>query len=227
MHVASAAVNVPDMLGRISGLYAITCPLPGGPEAIAKAVDRAIAGGAVLVQYRDKTGDAARREEEAAALQDVCRRRGVPLIINDDVDLARKLGADGVHLGRDDASVREARDALGMRAIIGVSCYNELARAVAAEQDGASYAAFGSFFPSPTKPGAVRASPGLLREARQRTALRLCAIGGITPDNGGPLVRAGAHLLAASSGVFESGDIRRAAAGYSGLFGSAPQAVDE
>lgn len=227
LHVPPAPVNVPAMLAQTTGLYVISCPLAGGPEAVAEAVDQAVAGGAVLVQYRNKDGSASRREEEAGAVLETCRRRKVPLIINDDVDLAQKLGAEGVHLGRDDASVHEARQALGARAIVGVSCYNELARAIRAESAGASYVAFGSFFPSPTKPDAVRASPGLLEEARERLALPLCAIGGITPDNGAQLVRAGADLLAASAGVFESGDIRRAAERYAGLFGQAPATIDD
>lgn len=206
------------MLPRITGLYVITRSLPDGPEALAEAVDRAVAGGAVMVQYREKHGDEAGREQEAGAVLETCRRREVPLVINDDVELARHIGADGVHLGREDATVQAARQALGARAIVGVSCYNELARAQAAERAGASYVAFGSFFPSPTKPGAVRAVPGLLREARKHVALPLCAIGGITPANGGQLVEAGADLLAVASGVFEAGDILDAAERYADLF---------
>lgn len=227
LHVACTPVNVPAMLPGISGLYVITRPLPGGPEALAKAVDRAIAGGAVLVQYREKSSDEARRGQEARAVLATCRRRGVPLVINDDLELARKIGADGVHLGRGDAPVQAARHALGAHAIVGVSCYNELARAEAAERAGASYVAFGSFFPSPTKPGAVRATPDLLQEARKRIALPRCAIGGITPANGGELLKAGADLLAVASGVFEAGNIHDAAQRYAGLFRQASKSIHD
>lgn len=227
MHVVHAPVNVSAMLPRIPGLYVITRTLPGGPEALAEAVDQAVAGGAVMVQYRDKGGDEARRDREARAVLEACGRRGVPLVINDDLALARHIGADGVHLGREDATVQAARRALGRHAIVGVSCYNELARAQAAERAGASYVAFGSFFPSPTKPGAVRATPNLLREARERVSLPLCAIGGITPTNGGELVAAGADLLAVASGVFEASDIQDAAERYAGLFRQASKSIHD
>lgn len=227
MHVVHPPVNVPAMLPRITGLYVITRALPGGPEALAEAVDEAVAGGAVMVQYRDKSGDEARREREARAVFETCRRREVPLVINDDLELALNVGADGVHLGRDDATVQAARHALGPRAVVGVSCYNELARAQAAERAGASYVAFGSFFPSPTKPDAVRATPDLLREAREIVSLPVCAIGGITPANGGRLVEAGADLLAVASGVFEASDIRDAAEHYAGLFKQASRPIHD
>lgn len=227
MHVVHGPVNVPVMLRRITGLYVITRALPEGPEPLAEVVDRAVAGGAVMVQYRDKGGDEVRREQEARSVLEACRRRGVPLVINDDLALARHIGADGVHLGREDATVQAARRALGTHAIVGVSCYNELARAQAAERAGASYVAFGSFFPSPTKPGAVRATPDLLREARERVSLPLCAIGGITPTNGAELVAAGADLLAVASGVFEASDIQGAAERYADLFRQASRSIHD
>lgn len=227
LHVTTPPVNVLTMLRRTTGLYVITRPLPGGPEALAKAVDEAIAGGAVLVQYREKGGSASSRREEAAAVLRTCRDQGVPLIINDDIELAREVGADGVHLGQYDASISAAREALGTRVIIGISCYNELAPAIEAQRAGASYVAFGSFFPSPTKPNAVRADPGLLRRARKRLDLPLCAIGGITPDNGADLVRAGADLLAVVSGVFEASSIRDAAQRYTNLFEQALETMHD
>lgn len=210
------------MQRALKGLYAVTRPLPGGPEALAAAVEQAIAGGASLVQYRLKGILPARRKAEAAAVLQVCRRKDVPLIINDDIELARAVGADGVHLGADDASPADARRVLGERALIGVSCYNELQRAVEAQEAGAAYVAFGSFHPSPTKPNAVRAAPDLLRAARARLTVPLCAIGGITPENGGELVQAGADLLAVVSGLFEAGDIRQAARDYAALFDHPP-----
>ena len=210
----------------LRGLYVITRPLPGGADSLARAVEQAIAGGAALVQYRDKNTSRERRLEEVGAVLEACRAGDVPLVVNDDPVLAREAGADGVHLGSGDAAVGEARALLSADSIIGVSCYNELERAVQAESEGASYVAFGSFFPSSTKPGAVRAQPSLLGSARRRTDLPICAIGGITPDNGLELVTAGADLLAVLSGVFEAPDIREAARSYSALFGTKEFPID-
>lgn len=200
------------------GLYAITdsALIPG--ERLVPAVAAAIQGGAVMVQYRDKGEDRARRLWEAQDLANLCRPLGVPLIINDDVELARAVAADGVHLGRDDADILSARDALGPDAIIGLSCYNQLERALAAEQAGADYVAFGSFFPSPTKPQALKAEAELLHAAKARIGLPVVAIGGITADNGAQLVAAGADLLAVISELFGAEDIRAAAEKISRLF---------
>lgn len=202
----------------LQGLYAIT---PDAPLPIATLVDQvgaAIAGGARVVQYRDKTHPPDERRRRAGALLARCRVAGVPLIVNDDLELAVELGADGVHLGRDDPDPNAARERLGEAAIIGVSCYDQLALAEAAAANGASYVAFGSFFPSTTKPKAVRPDPGLLTEARRRVALPLVAIGGITPHNGGPLIAAGADMLAVVTGVFAQPDITAAARAYTNLF---------
>jgi thiamine-phosphate pyrophosphorylase len=200
----------------LRGLYALTDGATA-PRLLA-AVEAAIRGGARLVQYREKSTDPTRRLEESRALLALCRGHGVPLIINDDVELAAALGADGVHLGRDDAAVGAARVRLGPHAIIGVSCYDSLARAVQVAQEGADYVAFGSFFPSATKPGAVRAPKSLLTETRPRLGIPLCAIGGITPQNGGELVSAGADMLAVIQGLFGADDVTAAAKGYSALF---------
>jgi thiamine-phosphate pyrophosphorylase len=181
-------------------------------------VGQAIAGGARLIQYRNKAGDPDRRRRDALALLEVCRSAGVPLIINDDLDLAERIGADGVHLGRDDPDPREARRRLGPDAIIGLSCYNQLDRAAQAQEIGADYAAFGRFFPSSTKPLAVRATLDLLRRARGDLSISLVAIGGITPENGRPLISAGADMLAAVESVFTQPDIRAAAAAFTKLF---------
>ena len=129
-------------------------------------VEQALAGGVAIVQYRDKTNDHARRRAEASALLDACRRHDVPLIINDDVDLAAEIRAEGVHLGEDDAAIADARAKLGTGAIIGVSCYDSIDRARDCAALGADYLAFGSFFASPTKPNARRATPALLAAAR-------------------------------------------------------------
>lgn len=203
---------------RLRGLYAIadTTLLP--PSRLPEAVAAAIEGGARVIQYRDKTGDPARRLVDARALAKLCRSLGVLFLINDDVALVRIAGADGVHLGRNDLPLADARAALGPRAVIGVSCYNELARAETAALGGADYLAFGSFFPSRVKPYAVRANPELLREARSRFDQPLVAIGGITPENGGSLIEAGADALAVIYGVFGQADIRAAAQRYARLF---------
>ncbi|GAB4292156.1 MAG: thiamine phosphate synthase [Thiohalomonadaceae bacterium] len=203
------------------GLYVLTDSGLIPEERLVPAVAAAIAGGAVMVQYRDKGSDADKRRWEAQDLVNLCRPLGVPLIINDDVALAAAVGADGVHLGRDDGDIAAARAVLGPDAIIGVSCYDELERAVAAEAAGADYVAFGSFFPSTVKPGAVRAECGLLRQAKGRLRVPVVAIGGISADNGARLVEAGADLLAVISGVFGRDDIRAAARRIADLFAHA------
>lgn len=196
------------------GLYAITDGPRGNLAALTRA---ALEGGAAMLQYRDKTHDATRRLREARALTGLCRQFDVPLIINDDVELAHTSGAAGVHLGEDDPGIVVARATLGAGAIIGASCYDSLQRARDAAAAGADYLAFGAFFPSTTKPGARHANPGLLRDARQ-FGRPMVAIGGITPDNGGALIDAGADLLAVVSGVFGAGDVRTAAQRYAELF---------
>ncbi|MHB1059584.1 MAG: thiamine phosphate synthase [Rhodanobacter sp.] len=196
------------------GLYAIT---DGPRDDLPGVVAQALAGGARLLQYRDKSIDAARRHAEALALKELCRRCGVPLIINDDVALAHAVGADGVHLGREDQDIASARAVLGERAIIGVSCYDSLQRAQSAARAGASYIAFGAFFPSTTKPLAPRAPIDLLRQSAAFGVPRV-AIGGITPDNGAPLVEAGADYLAVVSAVFAAADVRAATQRFADLY---------
>lgn len=203
---------------RLSGLYAITPEVPATGSPLATQVEQAIAGGARLVQYRNKGDDSLQRLREAQALLVVCHAAGVPLIVNDDPELAARIGADGVHLGKDDADPREARRRLGRRAIIGISCYDRLDGALHARKVGADYAAFGRFFPSSTKPLAIQATPELLSRARARLTLPLVAIGGVTPENGRSLISAGADMLAVVDAVFGQPDIRAAAAAFNNLF---------
>ncbi|MBO8085525.1 thiamine phosphate synthase [Marichromatium sp. AB32] len=205
------------MSQALHGLYAIT-PTAPHPRPLTERVAEAIAGGARLIQFRDKGTDARAREQQARALLDCCRAGGARLIINDDLALAARIHADGVHLGRDDGDPRAARALLGEGAIIGVSCYDALERARRAAAAGASYVAFGSFFASPTKPAAVRATPELLDAARREIPLPRVAIGGITPQNGGLLIAAGADMLAVVSGVFAAPDVAVAARAYTSLF---------
>jgi thiamine-phosphate pyrophosphorylase len=196
------------------GLYAIT----DGPRAdLLAAAEAALRGGAVLLQYRDKTTDDDRRLREARALRELCARHDAALIVNDDVDLAAAAAAAGVHVGEDDAGIADARRRLGAGALIGVSCYDSIERARQMAAAGADYLAFGAFFPSPTKPNARRAVPALLREAKA-FGPPLVAIGGITPDNALPLVEAGADYLAVISGVFGTADPYAAAQKYKKFF---------
>jgi len=206
--------------GALSGLYALTDTGLIPSSRLIGAVDAAIRGGARLVQYRDKSADRERRRREAEALLELCHGHGVPLIINDDLELAAAVGADGVHLGRDDPQPAAARVLLGPRALIGVSCYDSLPRAVTAAQAGADYVAFGSFHPSATKPGAARAPMELLTRARRELSVPICAIGGITPANGAALLAAGADMLAVIHGLFAAKDITAAAGAYAGIFSS-------
>jgi thiamine-phosphate pyrophosphorylase len=204
------------------GLYAVTDGAPRAPGALAAAVEAALLGGAVLVQYRDKGADPERRRREAEALLEVCRGYGAPLLVNDDVALAAAIGADGVHLGREDLPLAEARRRLGARSIIGVSCYADPRRALAAQSAGADYVAFGRFFPSLTKPLASPASVAMLAAARARLRVPVVAIGGITPENAPALIAAGADLLAVAHGVFGEPDPRAAAERFARLFPPPP-----
>ena len=214
----SVAVGV-----SISGLYAIT-PDVADTTGLIAMTRQALAGGARLVQYRNKSADDALRLEQAHALVQLCRTFGVPLIVNDHLDLAVEADADGIHLGREDISVTgiaEVRRRLGHGKIVGASCYNHLESAVEAERQGADYVAFGSFFISASKPGTttVTASTNLLREARQKLHVPIVAIGGITPDNAAELMAQGADAVAAINALFGVPDIRAAAEKFSRLFG--------
>jgi thiamine-phosphate pyrophosphorylase len=196
------------------GLYAIT----DGPRPdLLVACEAALRGGAIMLQYRDKTADVQRRHDEAAALVALCARHGAPLIVNDDLELAAAVGAAGVHLGEQDGAIAVARMRLGTNKIIGVSCYDSLQRARELSAAGADYLAFGAFFASPTKPGARQATPDLLSSAKS-LGRPLIAIGGITPDNAQGLIDAGADFVAAISGVFATVDPQVAAARYAKLF---------
>ena len=200
-----------DLSIRLRGLYAITETRVLPPGVLIAKVHAAIQGGARLIQYRDKTNNRERRHQEASALHDLCLRHGVPLIINDDPELAIDIGAAGVHLGRDDPDIEAVRRRLGSGALIGVSCYDSLTLAIEAEHAGADYVAFGSIFASSSKPAAIRAPLSLLSDARERLQLPICAIGGIEADNAARVAAAGADMAAVISGVFGQRDIRAAA----------------
>ncbi|MEB4593049.1 thiamine phosphate synthase [Candidatus Thiothrix sp. Deng01] len=199
----------------MQGLYVITDGSVG--NLLLEKVGQALRGGASLVQYRDKTVGQGRREQEARALRSLCHEHGALFIVNDDMALAKVVLADGVHIGKDDAAINAARDYLGRSAIIGVSCYGSLELALQAASHGADYVAFGSFFPSQTKPHAPQIPLGLLREARQRLDLPICAIGGITLANAPDLLANGADMLAVITDVFNSPDIAHQAMLYRAL----------
>lgn len=205
---------------KIAGLCAVTVDDPLLPR-LSALVRAALDGGAPFVQYRNKLAPRPLRRAQAAEMLRICHAAGARLIINDDVWLAVEIGADGAHIGRDDApggSLAAARDALGPRRILGVSCYNDLALGEAAAAAGADYLAFGSVFPSRTKPGAVHAPLELLGEARRRFGLPVAAIGGITLDNAPQVIAAGADMLAVVSDLFDAMDIKARAAAYQQLF---------
>ena len=206
----------PNRDGLIKGLYAITPDETDTAELLRK-VRLALLGGARVLQYRNKAADAALRLEQARALRVVTQEFSVPLIINDDAMLAREVDADGVHLGGEDGSVAGARAVMGSGKLIGVSCYNRLELAHEAVRQGADYVAFGSFFASAVKPGAVAASTELLRQAHREIAVPLVAIGGITVHNGAQLLEAGADALAVISALFGLADIQDAARQFSKL----------
>lgn len=203
---------------RLRGLYAITdATLSPGEKLLADA-EHALRGGAGILQYREKSTDATKREREARALLALCEAYDALLIINDDYTLAAAIGAHGVHIGRDDAALSEVRRLLGPERIIGVSCYNSLEMARDAARHGADYVAFGSVFASPTKPRAPRAELALFREARQTLEIPVCAIGGITLDNAAEVIDAGADMLAIISGIFAAPDPEAAARAFRALF---------
>ena len=208
---------------QLRGLYAITPDIVDIAVLVAK-VDAAIAGGAQVIQYRNKSASPSLRRKQAAMLSRVCDGGGALFIVNDDVALARQVGAAGVHLGEDDGDIARARAAGGSAMLIGVSCYNDLSRAKRLVAEGADYVAFGSFNLSPTKPGARRAEPALLRRAK-KLGVPVVAIGGITADNGRALVEAGADALAVISDVFNHDDVAqvtRAAAAIVACFDPEP-----
>lgn len=205
------------MKAEIKGLYAIT-PECADTGLLLEQATQALQGGASVMQYRSKSGDVALRHEQATELLALCRRHRVPLIVNDDVRLAALTDADGVHLGDEDAGLKEARINLGPDKIIGVSCYQDLARAQQLEAEGADYVAFGSFYPSSTKPQARPCALDVLTEAKKTLRVPVVAIGGITTENAATLVAAGADAVAVISALFDSVDIARTAAQFASLF---------
>jgi thiamine-phosphate pyrophosphorylase len=204
------------------GLYAITPDETDTARLLAR-VETVLGAGAAWLQYRNKRADGPLRSAQALALLPLCARYRVPLLINDDWRLAATIGADGAHLGEDDGDIAAARAALGADALLGASCYDDPVLARQAVAAGASYVAFGAFFPSPTKPNARVAAPSVIASSAP-LGVPLVAIGGITPDNAGALVAAGADLLAVISGVFDAPDPAAAVRAYNAAFSHASPA---
>jgi thiamine-phosphate pyrophosphorylase len=205
---------------KLRGLYAITDSQLLADGKLLPYAEAALKGGAILLQYRDKSSDDARRLRQAEALRELCNRYGAGLIVNDDAELAARLGV-GLHLGQSDGSLSVARALLGRQAIIGGTCHAQLELAEAAAKEGASYVAFGRFFDSNTKPGAPSATLELLDEAKSRINLPIVAIGGVTLDNAGLLIAHGASMVAVVHALFaadSAAEVERRARAFSALF---------
>ena len=205
------------MNARIAGLYAITPDLADTDDLLYR-VRAAIAGGSRVVQYRNKTADPQLRLTQARALQALCAARGVPLIINDHLDVALAVDSAGLHLGGDDGDITAARARLGAGKLLGASCYDRLELAEAAVAAGADHIAFGSFFASSVKPNAVRPPLDLVTRAKKRFNVPVVGIGGITPSNAPQLIRAGIDAVAIISAVFAAPDIEATAREFQSLF---------
>jgi thiamine-phosphate pyrophosphorylase len=205
---------------KLRGLYAITdSQLLAGGKLLPYS-EAALNGGARLLQYRDKSADSVRRLREAQALQRLCERYDAELIINDDAELAARLGV-GLHLGQEDGSLAAARALLGHNTLIGGTCHARLELAMQAQQEGASYLAFGRFFPSHSKPDAPPASLELLDAARKCLQLPIIAIGGIELNNARPLIEGGAHMIAVIHALFAADhaiEVERRARAFTALF---------
>ena len=203
---------------KLTGLYTITDTSVSAPQKIILGVEQALRGGARIIQYRDKSSDHNQRLETSHALRRLTNEFDAVFIINDDIKLTLTTKADGVHLGQDDTCLADARKQLGKNAIIGISCYNRFDLAEQAIKEGADYIAFGRFFPSHTKPDAVTAELSLLERAKQKLDIPVVAIGGITAENGGELIQAGADMLAVVDGIFGQPNIEAAASQFRSLF---------
>ena len=190
----------------MKGLYAITDCARLPMDSLLAVTEQVLRAGVTALQYRDKSGDRNKRKYEAAELRQLCHKHGCLFIINDDLELAVWAESDGVHLGGEDCDCKTARSELGPEAIIGISCYNSVERALTAQEHGADYVAFGSFFPSSSKQNTATAEPDIIRQAKARVALPVAAIGGITPANCRTLIEHGADMLAVISSIYQARD---------------------
>jgi thiamine-phosphate pyrophosphorylase len=201
----------------MKGLYLVT-PDWDNTRQLLEISELALRGGATVLQYRHKTADAALRREQAECLQALCRTYSVPFVINDHLDLCLALDADGIHVGGTDMTVAEVRARVGPQKIVGASCYGSMDLARAAHHAGASYVAFGGFYPSRVKKYEVSTQPSIVAEAKAEIPLPVVVIGGMTRDNAVPLVAQGADMVAVISSVYQAGNPQSAARGFADLF---------
>lgn len=201
----------------MKGLYLVT-PDWDDTDALIKVTETALSVGVGLLQYRHKTANGELRLEQASALLKLCRQHNVPFIVNDHIDLCIALDADGIHVGGTDASVAVVRTLIGKDKILGASCYGDFALAEQAQIAGASYVAFGGFYPSRVKKYEVSTPASIVSKAKSQLTLPVCAIGGMTPENAKPLVKEGADMVAAISSVYSADDISIAVKEFAALF---------
>ena len=201
----------------MKGLYLVT-PDWDDTEALLKATEIALTVGVGLLQYRHKTASGELRLEQASALLTLCRQHNVPFIVNDHIDLCLKLDADGIHVGGTDASVAVVRTLIGKEKILGASCYGDFSLAEQAQIAGASYVAFGGFYPSRVKKYEVSTPASIVSKAKAELTVPVCVIGGMTPENAKPLVKEGADMVAAISSVYSADDIAIAVKEFAALF---------
>jgi len=201
----------------MKGLYLVT-PDWDDTEALLKATEIALTVGVGLLQYRHKTASGELRLEQASALLTLCRQHNVPFIVNDHIDLCIALDADGIHVGRTDASVAVVRTLIGKEKILGASCYGDFSLAEQAQIAGASYVAFGGFYPSRVKKYEVSTPASIVSKAKAELTVPVCVIGGMTPENAKPLVKEGADMVAAISSVYSAADIATAVREFAVLF---------
>lgn len=193
---------------KLHGLYAITDQQLISEETFAQTIEAALRGDTRIIQYRDKSDNKKKRKHQASTVRSLCAQYEALCIINDDINLAIEVGAHGVHLGKDDTDLITARRSLGDDSIIGISCYNDIDRAVHAEHHSADYVAFGTMFPSTSKPEAVCATPEILKQAKQLLSLPICAIGGISTSNIQQITSQGADMVAVISSLFDADDVQ-------------------
>ncbi len=208
---------------HLKGLYAITDPELLTEDKLISSVEQALIGGASIIQYRDKKATEVELIRRAKSLVSCCKAHQRPLIINDRVDICKRVNANGVHLGQEDNAIKSARDLLGGTAIIGATCHNSVSLAEHALADGASYIAFGRFFNSHSKQHAPPADLSIFKAAERKVPLPKVAIGGINLDNGQSVLDHGADMIAVihalfASGGFSSNDIAKKAAAFQKLF---------
>lgn len=203
---------------RLRGLYAITDSHLISENTFNDSINLALQGGVRILQYRDKSNETEKRLSQALALRTLCDQHDALLIINDDIDLTIQSKADGVHLGKDDKAITDARNQLGDQFIIGQSCYNDIESAITAQKLGADYVAFGAAYKSPTKPDAPVVTLDQLKQAKSLLSIPICAIGGINTQNATALVDTGIDMIAVISALFSAGDIRSRSEALSALF---------